>query len=420
MARRGWLQPFSSDVGGFSYDAAMCAAESPRSRLHDGDAWRELCRALERSAERLTRGRSERERVEGTRHLLRFLASGLANCVTHDDPDYPVFGRMIDYARPWGLDNPDCAYLYAPLRGDAVYRVWGRRGSARHIEFQVNWGHFANGSIDEWGTLGSLDGFALASEADGSFELWIGGAERAGNWIPSGAGAEFLLVRQLFDDWESEWPADLLIEREGAEWPIAAPSEDWMLTRLAKLVRWLDKGGALWDKMSEAYLAMPENSLVFYSPAAAGTRAGAAGQTYGMGNFRCAADEAVIVEFTPPACHYWGVSLANTWWECVEYASRQASLNGAQSQLAPDGVFRAVIAQRDPGVANWLDPAGNERGSLTARFVRAAEQPEATLRRVPVANLAQHLPPETPRVSVAERAGALARRRRALWARLRT
>jgi hypothetical protein len=192
-----------------------------------------------------------------------------------------------------------------------------------------------------------------------------------------------------------------------------------MLARLDKLVRWLDKGGALWDQMSEAYLSLPQNSLIFYAPEAASARSGAAGQTYGMGNFRCAEDEAVLVEFRPPACHYWGISLANTWWECVEYASRQTSLNAAQARLAGDGVFRAVIAHHDPGIANWLDPAGNTSGCLTARFVRADATPEATLRRIPLADLNALLPPDTARVSAKERAGLLARRRRAVWARLR-
>ena len=36
-------------------------------------------------------------------------------------------------------------------------------------------------------------------------------------------------------------------------------------------------------------------------------------------------------------------------------------LNGHQAVL-DDGVFRAVVAHRDPGVANWLDTAGNRRG----------------------------------------------------------
>ena len=395
---------------------------SPDERLADASAWRELCAALERLSDRVgAEGApdSPRDRAEGYRYLLRFLASGIASCATHDDPDYPVFGRMIEYARPWGLDNPDCLYLYAPLRGGAVYRVWGRRGSARHLDFQVNWGHFANGSIAEWGTLGSLDGFALETAADGSFELWIGGEERPGNWIPSADNAEFLLVRQLFQDWDAEFPADLLIEREGADWPIPPPRPDWMEDRIGKLSRWLEKGGALWEQMSRGYLSMEANSMVFYMPEDAGSRAGAGGQVYGMGNFHCAPDEAVIVEFRPPECHYWGVSLANWWWECIEYASRQCSLNGAQARLDADGVFRGVIAHTDPGVANWLDPADNGKGSLTARFVRAADKPEATIRRLPLVELHDALPPGTPKVSAEQRAAPLARRRRAVWSRYR-
>ena len=387
------------------------------AELADGSAWSALCAALERSAARLSRAESERERAEGTRHLLRFLASGLASCVNHDDPDAPLFGRMIDYARPWGLDNPDCLYLYAPLR-EGAYRVWGERGTASHVEFQANWGHFANGDISQWGTLGSLDGRDLVCDSQGRFELFIGGEARETNWIPSAQDAEFLLVRQLFLDWETERPATLAVERVGSPGPIAPPTSEWVVDRLEKLTRWLDRGGALWDRMSEGYLGMPENSLVFYAPEAAGTRAGAAGQLYGMGNFHCAAAEAVIVEFTPPACAYWGISLANTWWECVEYASRQASLNAAQATLGSEGRFCAVIAHDDPGVANWLDPAGNSRGSLTARFVHAAGEPVASLRRVRRDALEDALPSDTPRVSASERAEILERRRRALHLRL--
>ncbi len=389
----------------------------PGATLGDDAAWEALAAAIERSAERLGRAGSERERTEGTRHLLRFLASGLATCVNHDDPDAPTFGRMIDSARPWGLDNPDCHYLYAPLR-EGAYRVFGERGSACHVEFQVNWGHFASGDIAQWGTIGSLDARDLECDSEGRFELFIGGPRRQANWIESREDAEFLLVRQLFLDWERERPATLAIERVDATEPFAPPTKAWVESRLDKLARWLDRGGALWDRMSEAYLAMPENSLVFYDPSASGGRAGAVGQLYGMGNFHCAADEAVLLEFEPPACTYWGVSLANTWWECVEYASRQASLNRAQAKLSDDGVFRAVIAHEDPGVANWLDPAGNARGSLTARFVHADARPEARLRRVPRSELEGLLPANTPRVSPTERARQRVARRRALHLRL--
>lgn len=396
--------------------------EAREPRLESGEAWDALCEALRRAG-RLVLGEdvpaSPRDRAEGFRYLARFLASGIASCITHDDADYPLFGRMIEYARPWGLDNPDCLYLYAPLRGGARYRVWGRRGSARHIDFQVNFGHFAAGDIGQWGTIDSLDGFALETRSDGSFELHIGGEREGGNRLASRDDAEFLLVRQLFADWESEEPADLYIEREGARYPMPPPRGAWVADHLDKLARWLDRGGALWEKMSRGYLSMEPNSMVVHMPEAAGARAGAGGQAYGMGNFHCEPGQAVLVEFAPPRCHYWGVALANWYWECVEYATHQSSLNSAQAALDADGCFRGVIAHEDPGVPNWLDPGGHSRGSLTARFVRADAPPRVRLQRVEAARVRDVLPEGTPRVSPEERRAALTRRRRAVLRRYR-
>lgn len=400
------------------------SADPEDPRLMDGEAWRALCAAIERSADRVlgentaARG-TPRDRAEGFRYLTRFLAAGIVSCVAHDDPDYPVFGRMIDYTMPWGLDNPDCLYLYAPLRGGAEYVVTGHRGSANHLDIQVNFGHFANGDIASWGTIASMDGSELRTDPDGAFALHIGGPERAGNWLASAENAEFLLVRQYFDDWARERPADLLIERAGAEWPIPAPRTDQIAGRLDKLSRWLDRGGALWENMSRGFLGVEPNTLVVHMPGPAGERAGMRGQAYGIGHFRCAPDEAVIVELEPPPCRHWGVALANPYWEAIEYASRQSSINRAQARLDADGAFRAVIAHADPGVANWLDPGGHDEGTITARFVHAERAPAPRFRTVALDALAEALPRDTPRVSPAERDALLARRRRAVIRRFR-
>lgn len=391
-------------------------------RLMSGAAWRELCAALERAGSLVLGDEvpdSPRARAEGFRYLARFLASGIANCITHDDPEHPLIGRMIDYARPWGLDSPDCLYLYAPLRGGAVYRLWGQRGSAHHIDIQVNWGHYANGDLSTWGTVASLDGLGLETAADGTFVLWIGGEPRPGNWLPSADRAEFLLVRQYFADWERERPADLFIEREGAELVIPPPRTDFMADRLEKLARWLDRGGALWERMSRGFLSLEPNSLIVHMPEAAGERSGLRGQAYGMGHFRCEPGEAVVVEFAVPRCHHWSVSLANHYWEAVEYATHQSSLNQAQAVLDSDGCFRGVLCQQDPGVPNWLDPAGNVEGTLAARFLHAEEAPKLRFTRVALAALSEVLPSGTPRVTPAERAAALERRRNAVLARFR-
>ena len=404
-------------------------------RLTSGQAWNEFCEKLLK-ARALVMGEgvpdAPRDRAEGFRYLTRFLAAGINSCVALGDPDYPVFGRMMDHTMPWGLDAPDCLYLYASVRGDASYRISGQLGSANHMDIQVNFGHFANGDISTWGTISSTRGAELATHEDGSFELLLSPEQEstsrsgstskpssAGNWLAMRADAEFVLLRQYFNDWETERPADLIIERIGAKWPPPPPRTDQVADRLEQLSMWLERGGALWEKMSRAYLAMPLNSLVVHLPRDSDERAGMAGQAYGMGNFQCEPDEAVIVEYTPPPCHHWSFSLANYYWESIDFATRQSSLNGHQAVLDSDGVFRGVIAHRDPGVANWLDPGGHTRGSIAARFLLATSAPEPQMRKVPFAALHASLPSDTAFVSIAERAERLARRRRAVWLRYR-
>jgi hypothetical protein len=79
-----------------------------------------------------------------------------------------------------------------------------------------------------------------------------------------------------------------------------------------------------------------------------------------------------------------------------------------------------VIAHADPGVPNWLDTAGHERGSLVARFLLADAAPKPALERVPLARVREALHPATPIVTPDERAEQLACRRRAVWRRFRT
>ncbi len=390
--------------------------------IMSGQAWRDLCASIE-GAERFVLAddvpNSPRDRAEGFRYLTRFLQAGIVSCIAHDDPDYPVLGRMMDYTMPWGLDNPDCLYLYAPLRGDASYRLWGNRGSANHIDIQANTGHYSLGEVAAWRTMDSLDEAELHCDPEGNFELVLSANKAPKNWLKLEPDAGFLLIRQYFNDWENERPADLLIERIGATYPIPNPRTDFVADRLAKLQRWLEKGALLWENMSKGFLNLDPNSLMIHMPEDAGEHSGMRGQAYGMGNFLCREGEAVIIEFEPPDCHHWGVALANWYWECIDFGGRQSSLNGHQARLDSDGLFRGVICHEDPGVPNWLDTAENERGTLTARFLDAKSTTHPSLQVIPISKLRSALPPDTPRVSRDERSASLARRRQSVLRRYR-
>src|SRR3972149_3955193 len=147
-------------------------ADPADPRIMTGEAWEIFCDTLKRAGN-LVLGEgvpaAPRDRAEGFRYLTRLLAAGLVTCLEFADPDEPEFGRMVDHSMKWGLDCPDCLYLYAPIRGDAAYRISGNRGTANHIDIQVNYGHFASGDISQWGTISSMNGLELPSATDGPF-----------------------------------------------------------------------------------------------------------------------------------------------------------------------------------------------------------------------------------------------------------
>ena len=63
------------------------------------------------------------------------------------------------------------------------------------------------------------------------------------------------------------------------------------------------------------------------------------------------------------------IALHNRWMETLDYVHHQATLNCHSAQVEADGSVRFVIARRDPGLPNWLDTAGHERGTVGVRWV---------------------------------------------------
>ncbi|MCP4592324.1 MAG: hypothetical protein GY842_16450 [bacterium] len=147
--------------------------------------------------------------------------------------------------------------------------------------------------------------------------------------------------------------------------------------------------------------------------------AGLRGQSYGLGHFECAPDQCVIVEFTPPRCLMWSVQLSGWYWESMEFAARQSSLNGHQAVLDSDGLFRGVISHTDPGVPNWIDPEGHDRGTIGIRYLFPDAVPQPSLLALPFKELHSTLPADTLRVTPDERQQILERRRRAVQLRYR-
>jgi hypothetical protein len=77
-----------------------------------------------------------------------------------------------------------------------------------------------------------------------------------------------------------------------------------------------------------------------------------------------------------------------------------------------------VISADDPGVLNWLDTGGRQRGAIVARWWTASSPPEPVVTRVRLSDVRTNLPAGTPAVTAADREASIRLRRKG--AQLRT
>ena len=112
-------------------------------------------------------------------------------------------------------ENPDNHYLGASLDGKYDYRIWGTRGEAKWISFNLFSGAGFGGGGP--GTGATLHEEQMHIEPDGTFEVIISQREHPGNWLRSEADTRSLAIRQTFLDKRHQEHADLHIERIGAD-----------------------------------------------------------------------------------------------------------------------------------------------------------------------------------------------------------
>ena len=211
-----------------------------------------------------------------------------------------------------------------------------------------------------------------------------------------------IIFRQYFYDWNNERPADVVIERDGASFPPPALTQQEVAERCQLFVDWLKYLPARFAEVYRSYHDAPEDKLIFDS-----IDFGWEDLRYGKGTYHCAEDEALILEVKLPKADYWSIQLCSHFWEARDYHLRQTSLNGHQATIAEDGSFTAVISHVDPGVANWLDAGGHERGLISIRYYKADATPVPIIRRIKLADLEAELPDGVARISGEDRQAVL-------------
>lgn len=316
--------------------------------------------------------------TDGYRHLTHLLAYGF-DLYLEGDAERPRFTPLASPTQKILGDNVDSIYFFAPLRGDRGYRIRGVRGSGVYLAFCI----YGGKPDGEWSerVVANVSQRDLRFAADGSFELILAPtrpASAGGTWVQLDPDAVCVITREYFEQPGAARPSRFVIEAlEPA--PRPSPLDDAALARRLRAVATFVR-----ETLRIVPLpALPPNLIgppMPWSPHVPGW--GTPDNIYALGAFELGPDDALVIEGRSPRCTYWGVQLWNRYMQSLDYRYHRVSINGGQATLEPDGSFRVVVAHRDPGVPNWLEPAGHTGGLVFCRWLQAESPPEQPSSRV--------------------------------------
>lgn len=293
---------------------------------------------------------------EGYAYLAGRIRASLQMAFDHD-LDRPVLINSTHQFSRQGLDNPDALYWSAYLVGDAEYVVHGRRGSTADLSFQVLGGGYSAGAVPD--SLAAFDDRELEIADDGTFAWRFGPLE----------GAKTLIIREVYDDWDTEERGTLWIERtDTLGFPATPPSRERLAQQYEIAGKLLTGSIRTWFAFPQLFqYAEPVNTL---TPPRS-TPGGLTSQRSSIGHYELAEDEALVVSVPRCTdCAYQAIQIGSDWYVSTDYETHQTSLTKTQAHVDPDGVMRFVIAERNPGIANWLETLGHATGAMMLRWQR--------------------------------------------------
>jgi len=340
------------------------------------------------------------------------------------DADHPAFlpslGAAINIFQP----NADTVYLNANVSDQGAYRLRGDSGSVRIIKM-AQFRSLTNEVAFEDGpsslqALAYNDFNELTIDDQGRFDVVLSPQRPdgyRGDWWELHPGTGFLMIRQMSSDWASERDWRVAIERLDTPVQRARVSAAELEARLDILaLRIGNVALSLVTHVDNMRKAGYLNRLrIMHTPGSL------EGQFYYEGAYEITADEVLVVEAkVPDDCLYWSTILTNDIYQTIDWMNNQSSLNDTQARVDTDGVVRFVLSLKDPGVHNWLDPAGHASGALQGRWTGCSGTPIPEVTKVKFADLDGFLPADTLRVTAEEREAAIRERRmhfqlRPLW-----
>jgi len=323
------------------------------------------------------------------------------------DPDFPEWVEGSYYPRGNGGNSPDTTYFYTRVDPAGTYRIWGMRHTVAFAVLQV--GTMGDVLLVGGKPLGHyfLDDLTLGP--DGSFEMMLSGERPEGykgDWRRLDPQAEIIYLRQVMLNWGSEQDAEVYIERLDRPTMPPRPTAADLRSRWAAMTAYTR--GATTNRQEPSVPIPPINDL---ETTAFSETGGLSSQMYQWGRFDLSEGEALIIEGpAPSSCRFWNFEVTDVTNSANDYMYRQTHLNKTMLSVDKDGMFRLVVSLKDPGVANWIDIAGHEKGIMLTRWESCKEPARAKVEKIELSELKDHLPADTQRVTAAERTEALRKR----------
>jgi hypothetical protein len=399
------------------------AAELEHGEISEADGWRRYNAAIEEVRELILTSpltnHDPQTRAEALAILPQIQAQAYLLAVAPRQ-DYPRF-YLHEYFDPsifsYNLPNPDFVYRTAFLDGRRSYRIVGRRGDCAWVNFQA-FNSFSGVGNTSPRALGNWDIDGFGNDVNGELKIFVGGPQRARNWIPLDPESRnnWLLVRHLVYEGQSLPP--LRIEAVDGLRP------DTMILSEGELGRRLALGGEIvkyivtrmtYARVQEVVLREAGGTNAFHTVVDRDEKEAKDGASplaaYQIAVYEIEPDDALIFEVTPPSSRYWSVQLGDILNQTRDFVHHATHLNDRTAVSDADGRVRIVLCSGDPGTSNWLDAMGSVFGRLVWRWYGAEHVETPTIRRVKRADVRQYLPTESRGVTATERGAQLRRRR---------
>jgi hypothetical protein len=348
--------------------------------MSDGDsraAFQELLRLLDEvdrdflSADVI--GDSPADVAAGHRMLMHLVGAGL-DLFFEADGARPEWRRAHWAGRKFYGDNADCIYHMVQIDPSCTYRIRGNIAGASYTSFTVD-----GGGIDERfppaRVVSSIHDGQLDVDSDGNYELIAGPDPQTGAWLPLEPDAGCIETRHYYETLEpiaadATARIPLSIELVGG-----TPKQEAINRSIARDIRRLSTFiRGLTQRRSPRAGATPNQ---FDPPAAWNSDKG-----YGAVDivnmvtpYVLEPDQALVIEGRFPACRFASIALWNRYLQTLDYAHHRVSLNRAQTTFNVDGSFTIAVAERDPGMPNWIETTGVNTGTIYVRSILPEEPP---------------------------------------------